>query len=318
MFRGIKYRKYESERAFGVELEAGNSVTRQEVWSVITRNSHRPAVVTDWSQSHTNRYWHVKTDSTCGPKGKGLDYGVEVASYKACGLEDMLHIAEVAGRLESYGVQVNNNCGLHIHADISDFLPAQVGVLVGHWMKCEHFLFNCVPRHRSLNPYCRGLWQTFHFDPETQYDPQQVWEMVRPFDLCVFENPERRVALNLMNYATGLRRKRWSRRTIELRLPEGTFGPLHVKNWIRFFLNFVEYTKTRAVPDNITPCLDVAEAMRHCGLGHDDEFCIFSPGLHETRTWLLQRCVKYGGWLVGKAGWNDQALNILNFITQSN
>src|SRR5262252_6209925 len=256
MFRGIKYRKYESGRAFGVELEASNTVTRQEVWSVITKNSHRPALVTDWSQSHSNRYWHVKTDSTCGPKGKGLDYGVEVASFKASGIEDMLHIAEVAGHLRKYGLEINNNCGLHIHADVGDLQPAQVGVLVAHWLKFEHFLFSCVPRHRSLNIYCRGLWQTFHLAPDLEYSAEQIWKVVCPFDLCVFENPERRVALNLMNYATSLRRKRWTRKTVELRLPEGTFCPVHIKNWIRFFLNFVEYSKSQAMPGNISPSLD--------------------------------------------------------------
>ena len=310
MYRGIKYRKFDSVRPFGVELEASNRISRQELWSVIVKHSHRSAVVTDWSQTHGNRHWHIKTDSTCGPKGKGLDHGFEVASYKAAGLADIFHIAEVAGRLQEYGVQTNDNCGLHVHADASDYSPTQVGVFVAHWLKVEHFLFSCVPRRRSTNPYCRSLGSVFCLDHRENYTAAELWDIVCPADICVFENPERRVALNLMNYATGLRRKRWSRKTLELRLPEGTFQPLHVKNWTRFFLNFVDYCKDRPMPENICPCLDVSEALRYCGLGHDDDFYIFSPGLHETRLWLLERCHRFGG-----TGWGSMANNMLKFVS---
>jgi hypothetical protein len=66
-----------------------------------------------------------------------------------------------------------------------------------------------------------------------------------------------------------------------------------VKNWVRLFLNFVEVCKEREMPKNLLS-VGLEETLDILGLGHSDkEFYILSPGLHETKTWFLERIITH-------------------------
>jgi len=119
--RNICYREFNSNRPFGVELEVSPDIYPKAIGDILETYSHRPVKISTWKQTLNNRYWHVKTDSTCGYLGNGLDFGYEIASYKASGYVDICHIAGIAERLSEHGISVNDNCGFHIHMDLSDF-----------------------------------------------------------------------------------------------------------------------------------------------------------------------------------------------------
>lgn len=288
----IEYRRLTTRRRFGVELEVGNSKSREEIARIIRASSPQKQVqITDWAQSNGNAYWHVKWDSTCGPLGKGKDNGWEVASYIACGYKDVCHIAQIANALRNGGVQVNPNCGLHIHIDIHDFTPEQAAVLVARWIKIERTISQAIPEHRTHSKYCRLLCEISKakIDFNKQYEAERFWRLVRPTNYHIHDNNQKKVALNMVNYASALQGHQ-QRSTVELRLPEGTLYGSDVRNWTRIFLNFVELAKTAPMPETLSPAPDpLEELMVYFGLENSMSFYLLSKGLYEAKVWLLNR-----------------------------
>lgn len=292
-YRNICYRKFNSKRKFGVELEASNTVKKSKVRQIIRDCSEHPVLTTKFSLSLNNNYWHVKDDSTCGPVGKGGPKGVEVASFIASGIGDLQHIAEVADTLRAAKVQTNQHCGLHIHADVSDLEFHQVMAICAYWIKVEFIIGLALPPHRIGNPYCYPIWRRYPIDCHENPTPMELWDNIEPNDLGIFENEDRRVTLNLVNYARALAYDSKNRCTIELRWPEGTFDGSVVKNWVRLFLNFIENCKNRPMPDNLY-CPNITDALAILGLHHQkNNFVILSPGLFETKNWFLNRLLQY-------------------------
>lgn len=286
----VAFRKFDTSRRFGVELEVGNKIKKPTVKRCILAVSQKSVYTSRYNLSTNNAYWHVKDDSTCGPQGKGGAKGIEVASFIASGLGDLNHICDVADYLAERGVEVNNNCGLHIHVDASDLTEEQVGRVLGSWIKLEPFLALSMPKRRIDNAYCRMLCYSKKLDGllDLKLEPLTIYEIFRPTDLSYYENNDRRVTLNLVNYCRAIKYKNNVRKTIELRWPEGTLSSTEIKNWVRLFLNFIEFAKDAPLPTSGN-CPSVSEAMNLLGLGHANKFTILSEGLLKTKIWLLQR-----------------------------
>lgn len=291
------YKSFTSRRAFGIELETSKSLSQSQIKKLISAKHHRGVTVKEFVHSKNNRNWHVKTDASCG--GPGEQYGLEVASYKGSGVEDMISMAEVAQHLRDNGLKVNRNCGLHVHADVSDFTPQNVGFLLARWLAIEPWIFNAVPVRRSTSVYCRGLHYSRPLKDKI-YTANELWEHFKPDNpaylsgLFGLESPQdfRRVALNLVNFNDEHLKVRKKRCTVELRLPEGTLRQVDVKNWPRFFVNLVDAaSRDRQIVSLKAETLD--DFFNACGLGHDGNFAILSPGLRETKLWLLHRLRKY-------------------------
>lgn len=292
----VEYRKFTCKRRFGVELEVSNTKNRQQIADLIKTVSAKSVRVTDWAQSNGNTYWHVKWDATCGPLGKGKDNGWEVASYVSAGYKDIIHIAKVANALRSGGVEVTPNCGLHIHVDIADFTSDQAAVLVARWMKIESVILNLIPQYRHKSPYCRLLSEVgaSKLDFTKTYTPKQFWSIVKPTAYYVHDNQQKRVALNMVNYAAAKNGDQ-ERATVELRLPEGTLYGSDIRNWVRLFLTFVELSETAQMPPNLQSAADpVEELLQFFGLSSSDKFLILSQGMLEAKIWLLKRIVAFG------------------------
>ena len=249
-------RKFSIKRPFGVELEVSNlgrppgteidfQISFDYVRDIVKTNTPRKVIaMNEWSQSVNNNYWHVKYDATCGELGKGTGHprGWEVASFKASGYDDLLHIANMANILHTMGVRVNDHCGLHVHVDISDFTICQAAVLVARWIKAEYWMKQAVPKNRRRNKYCKFLTSKKKYDSSYQYTPEEFWYKIRPTNFCPHENAQKKVTLNMVNYAEFKAAGVYStgRPTVELRLPEGTLNGQDIINWVVLFLYFVE------------------------------------------------------------------------------
>jgi hypothetical protein len=317
------YRKFETSRRFGVELEVGNEIKKPAIRRQIISVSNKSVYTSRYNLSTNNAYWHVKDDSTCGPKGKDGPKGVEIASFVASGLNDLNHICDVADHLVSKGVKTNENCGLHIHVDASDISIDQAGRILASWIKLEPFLALALPSRRIENPYCRMLYPKGMLLLDTGVSPKGVYEFLKPIDLAYYENNDRRVTLNFVNYCRGIFYSSNVRKTIELRWPEGTLSSTEIKNWVRLFLNFIEYAKDAPVPKS-SVCPTVSEAMNLLGLGHSNKFTILSEGLLKTKIWLLERiinnpnldfCMLMMGAPVVFVPNKDDCVKYLNFIS---
>jgi hypothetical protein len=336
----IDYKKFETNRCFGVELEVSSvkinktcrstlknawtdkegvghpKIQKEDLRNIIQTVSDKDIRITDWAQTSNNSYWHVKYDSTCGPLGKNKDQGGwEVASFKAKGIRDLQHIGKVADALNSAGVEVNNNCGFHIHVDASDFLPKHVAVTVARWLKIEPWICRMLPPHRRKNKYCKLLNKYFKHLLSVPYDAEDFWQVIKPSNLDIHENPQKKVALNLVNYISALYNEQhvWcdatqNRKTIELRLPEGTLQQEEIIHWVMLFLLFVDISKKHPMPNNFKEAT-LDEFMACVGL-EEGEGCVLARDLFDLKKWIFHRMIKWGGKKYGIIA--DKNLQLMN------
>lgn len=321
----IKYNDIEYSRSFGVELEMSCNKTKRRIGKFLKDYEQefadgRDVVITSgptgWAETKRNDYWHVKYDSTCGFLGKGLDFGWEVASFIGRSSKDAFHIANASEWLKENGVQTTANCGLHVHVDTSDYNRSSMGVLLANWIKIEPFLIQMCDKSRRKNMYCNSLngrYENFvNVGLIEQYNrkrPAGFWRNMSPKNVSSHENPEKRYTINAIGYKKGLSNSNYTRKTVELRLPECVLEKEHVLNWLRLFLNFVESTRHRKSPLNLNPCESLEELLDLLGLSGKSEFWIPGSELLNTKIWFLNKLKETE--LMGKL-----AKNKLRFISE--
>jgi hypothetical protein len=280
----VIYKNFNSHRRFGVELEFNKKISQKNIAEAIARVDTKREIFKSTAYHHDvgNNYWHVKFDRSCGDKAN--QGGWEVASFVASGYQDVKLICKVADELTSTGVEVNNNCGLHVHIETNDLNKKQITYLAGTWFSIEPIVMMSVPEHRRNNVYCKMISKIWNF--KNLEDPNYSWEHLRPKN---FDNKDRRQTINFCNHCAGNAGKM----TVEFRFPEGTSSGVDIKNWVRLFICFVEKCKKGELKDFGNP-LNLTESLYKLGLGGNDEkFYILSPALKETKIWLIDRIIKH-------------------------
>jgi len=318
----IAYKNFTSNRKFGVEYEVTANCTKKDLGALLQKfeseqGTTRPIKVEEdvkgWAETHSNDYWHVKYDSTCGPLGKHKDFGWELASYIGSGDADIITISKMAAFLAKSRVETNENCGLHIHADTSDFTREEMGVLLSHWLNLEPILLHSCPSRRKNNKYCKPLSKKFKSILTKNPTPEKLWYTIKPTNYSPHENPQKKVTLNVLGFAMGLDSEYYPRKTIELRLPEGVLDQEYICNWIRLYLNFIEVCKTRTMADISTPCKTLEDALWTLGLEGRESLLLLSPELLEAKIWFLGRLIIHS---VNQIKLRQAALKKLALITQ--
>ncbi len=198
----------------------------------------------------------------------------------------------VSKKLKDCGAVVNNFCGLHCHVEIADFSDLQVATTAAIWCRLEKIISHMVPSHRiaaKSAKYCRLLTKKYTL-LRKQPDPDYFLTTIKPKTL---EPPGKRTAISFINYFRA-KHPNWSqfrnRSTVELRLPESSLDFSDAKNWARFFVNFIESCVHKKFPNDISP-VGVEEALLLMGLG--DDLTIVSPGIMETKRWVLNRILRF-------------------------
>lgn len=312
-YSDIKYKAFSSQRNFGVEMEMGHLVPKSKVGYLIRSVSNKEINISKYQLSNNNNYWHVKDDATCGILGRKGPKGVEVASYVANGIEDIDHIATVARFLSLSGCRVNSNCGLHIHAEIKDFDIKNAGVLLAYWLKLEPWIENLLSHTRRNNKYCRKLSEIKTFERNKYWDPQDLFVFFAPTNLNNYENEDRRVNLNFVNFVKSIVTGNNTRKTIELRCPEGTLDYDEIKSWLFFYLNFLDFCKDKSMPNNLVEFKKIDDVLYALGLSHDrNTFYIFDQHFTNTRIWFLKRLIQYGSF-----DFKKQAEKKLSFLFEN-
>jgi len=301
----LVFKEFTSNRRFGVEYEVtALKYKKEELKNILVdfeiKNGSKRTVVAEmdekgWAESIGNKYWHVKYDSTCGPlgkkAGKGLDpnyHGWEIASYIGSGDQDIIDISKAASHLAAAGVEVSDNCGLHIHADVSDFSPERMGVVLSRWMNLETFVVQSCPERRHNNKFCKSVRKRLKSFKKYK-DGDSLWNALKPTNFNTHENPQKKFMLNPMGYALGQVNQSYSRQTVELRLPECILDEEHVANWLRLYLNFLDYSASQPMANLEQPCKTFEDAFRFLGLENSAEFCILSKPMYDVKTWFLRR-----------------------------
>ena len=292
----VEYYKFNFRRCFGIELEFGSEdVTKDELQVLISENSYKSVMVSAHGTSKNNNYWHVKNDSSCGKRGAGHDMGLEIASFKACSYRDLQHVANITKLVKQHGCKVNKNCGFHVHVDVADYNDNDMGRIIAMWYKIEHIFMNSVPKRRNTSAYCKMWHNTMPKDIDKCKNYDDIFHLCAPLCSPATITTDRRYNLNVVNYITGNRSRKPSRKTVEFRFPEGTLSCDVVKYWARIFINFVHSLKRDQLPFVGVKEAQFLEFMEILGLHSrvGDRFRIFSKALHESRIWLCKRVIKY-------------------------
>jgi hypothetical protein len=282
----VQYRNFSTTRPFGVEGEyADCGIDRDGIAEVLkVKDPNHKVKVSGWDNSDGS-CWHVKTDSTCG---------WEVASYKGSGIADLTNISGCLEAVAMSGGFITSKCGLHVHTDVSDFSEGEVARVVAHWMRAEPVIFAAVPKHRKRNVFCKMLRRRYIKKigkVSTPWKDADFYQKVKPYDYD--SKRDRRVSLNICNFEKSMVEPEFNRKTLELRLPEMTSEADDIKNWVRFFVTFVENTRKIPIPCDMSS-VSASKVLYLAGLhAADGEALILSDGLFRTKEWFLYRLLKY-------------------------
>lgn len=288
-------RVFSTLRSFGIEVEIGKEVSKNQIVELVKNNSHKPTRNSFYHPSINNNHWDVKNDASCGAKFiKNMNEGgYEITSFKGSGINDLIHISDVVGKLKQLKVKVNENCGLHIHVDIKDFDLNNMGCLINNWLVIENYLFDAVTPRRKNNKYCIRLCSMKN-DSKVFKSAFDYWNYYRPRSTSL-SSAERRMAINLVNYKKAITLKNFKRKTVEFRFPESTLCSKNIKNWARILINFVENVKrTNCIYDENSFC-DISNFLTILGLHDPDKKIKFSKGLAESRNWIVKKMLRHSG-----------------------
>lgn len=287
-------------RKFGVELEVSPDIHKTKIGTLLEdfelfygtgRTVKVTPGVNGWDTTNSNDYWHVKYDSTCGPIGKPIDSGWEIASFIGRSEKDLEVISGAGQYLLESGVCTNNNCGYHIHIDVSDFLPEKMAILIARWLKIEFSILSACPSRRISNPHCQLLNFKKIID-SVSYNPNRLldfWNRMAPNDLGAHDNQDKRYTINTIGYRIGQSNPNYSRKTVEFRFPECLLNKNHIANWVNILMCFVEDCfLAESPPKNISRC-DLNECLQLMGLKGDENFYLLDQKLFDAKLWFLQK-----------------------------
>ncbi len=325
---------FDSKRKFGVEFEVSEKFNRTQLGKIVydfeAATLNRKVMIEGesintygasskgWAESHKNDYWHIKYDSTCSTLGKvpGTPKvnGWEIASYIAKGSVDVSCISALAEYLHAKEVETNDNCGMHIHAEVVDLTIEQIGVLFSYWIAIEPILLQACPKNRRNNTYCKSIRKKFLLSTITS--PKMLWDTVKVKNFYSHDNPEKKVTLNSLGISNYIANNNSGQRgTIELRIPPCCLNYQYVKNWIKLFLHFIEVVKDKEfLPYSMFRVTNSCErTLQLLGLESTDKDNLFmlDQELYETKVWFLEQLIKNTQW----QKLAEQAEKKKNFIT---
>lgn len=297
----VDYIAFKSKRRFGVEIEVNRVVSRsilaEAVNDALMSSGLTPNCRTSsWGYCCNNSDWIVKTDSSCGDSGNKKDGGgYEIASSVGKGYKHLLLIEDVTRSLKKCGAKTNDYCGLHCQVEIKDFTYSQASCLLAYWCKLEKLFSHTVPNRRNNSIHCRPFTSLYIWrDAKSITNAKDFWYTMRLKNL----NAEaKRNTITLVNYqrthSDSFTWNNFNRPTVELRFPESSLNGYDVKNWARLFVHFVESCSERKFPGNLES-VDLDEFLFILGLkGNSSCPTILSPGLYETKLWLLTRLLQF-------------------------
>jgi len=291
----VKCKRFNYKRNFGIEIELSNNLDLQALNDIVQQASPERPIYKNSSWANTgpdNHYWHIKRDSTCGPKGKTTvlsDYGYEIASYVGKGIKDAKQMATVVDLLKTNGAKINKHCGIHIHASSMDLNRTQVATILANWVKIENTMFQSCPAHRRRNKYCSSISKKISVKKGLTLS--NFWEQVKPKQLSVHGNSDKKVTINTVGFVAFNEGRSGAKNTIELRMPEASLEKDDIINWIRIYVHFIENAKKLKMPENLR-VVGVADTLEILGLHSHDNLYTLSTGLQKTRNWFLHRIVE--------------------------
>ena len=206
-----EFDKIGSSRKFGIELEIAECEDYRE-----------------WG-----RYdgWGVKTDGSLDEDGR------EFVSAPMYGNDGHKSIKEMCKRMNDNGCDVTDDCGFHLHIDLTDFSDNQLKSLALAYHYTREFWNQCVSEERRDTYYAQlssdsKHWSNDHWNREKILSSRNVPSANGRYVWCNWQ------AYN-------------AHKTVEIRSHEPTTDSETIINWVKAHAKFVDYVKTLSV-GNVT------------------------------------------------------------------
>lgn len=263
------------DRRYGVELEANPVLTMEDVALLISQQGE-PVRNIGGAYEHTrnNLEWVVKGDSSCGTPGHY--WGVEVCTPVLMGSESLVRVHKVTEAVTKYAKEhrltlCNQQCGVHVHVDASNYQKSDLRKLILLYLRFERIIFGMVEAYRFESNFCKPWRKAIlrgYGDVIDIFSRAKSSEQIRRAYLTHFisycgahSDLPRNLGLNLANF--------WRYGRVEFRMHEGTWNAPVVVNWTRLLVTMVEAAqKLRAVrvdgPDTLDSLFELV------GWGSDD------------------------------------------------
>ncbi len=191
----------------------------------------------------------ASSDYAFGAKHDGSISGWEFVSHKLrgdAGLEETQRFMETGEFIE-----IGDNCGFHMHIDLSDLTSDQCRAVFGAFVVTEDFWFSKVRDNRRHNNYCYKLGENIFNDIRASYDYSEFAGY-----------QDRNAWINAASYRRHA--------TLENRLYHATWDYSEVRDWVVLNLRFVEAVRRlrlagndswESYKDKVVPCLDWAQSQ---------------------------------------------------------
>ena len=188
-------------------------------------------------RSSAGRQWDLKTDgSLSGMAGQGP--GREVASPRLTLDDDgeCASLRSVCGELSQIA-KVNEDCGLHVSVDASDFSWKQMQQLMALWARYEPFFFAVLPASRHgahwCKPYRASKWDGVR-QPASRW-----WPTVQRAISATTEVEFRDAAGSIEKYVSMRVNDWWRTGRVEFRLHSATLDYVKVRNYATILIALV-------------------------------------------------------------------------------
>jgi len=274
-----------------------NNISRSQLKKAIELATNESIRVCQHNLSSDLMFWDLKYDTSCGVLGSDGPSGIEMASRICCGIKDLRKIMQVGKVLSNAGSSVNDNCGLHVHVDVSDFNESEIGSMILYWMLVESVLVYAMPSRRLNSKYCKMLLGTYDqlilstMHKMGNYD--KIAALFYPEDGILNINDAKRRTLNINNFYFANQNCIKHRNTVEFRWPEGSLDSKDIMAWVMIFVSFVDFVKSNSsFPSTLfSKRISLEQTLCLLGIGHGNKFRIFDSSVLYVRKWILQRII---------------------------
>lgn len=141
-------------------------------------------------------------------------------------------------KLCEFDLETNTSCGFHLHLDAHDIDESQVINIAYNYSQIEDFLFCLVAPSRRDNSYCKRLEYNWSLLLSNKDRTNLIREVYKSDNIFYEKYHNKRYEfLNIHSY--------FYRRTLEIRLHQGTFNPEKIRNWVNLHQAFFELFKNK-------------------------------------------------------------------------
>ena len=224
--KSISYKKNPFKNYCGVELETINDNLKEQAFNTIEQ---------------LDKYGFSQVyDGSLG------DNGLEFVSLAFNGDEFLNKIKDFCEELKNREFKINSDCGFHLHIGIKPELE-ELKKIFYFYHKYEEFFFKMASESRQNNHYCRKLNKLFVGDYMNQLKEIKT---ILDFQKMLYETEYKRTIDNYKHEKYYQKRYFWInfhsvfyRRTLEIRLHNGTIDTKKVNNWALIHLKVLDLLK---------------------------------------------------------------------------